>query len=490
MDSSLSKFDPRVSADFLLTPKAEDQTFDRKSARIDPMHLAETLVAMANADGGVIAIGVRNRQFEDIDDLGKEKQNELVQASINFTQPMVRVMPEYINVPLANWQMGKILLLHVEQSETVHKTVKDEVFLRIGDESRKLKFEERLQLEYDRGLREYETTPIPHCTVEDLDYELMNQWAQKLRFDGDPLRLLVARGLATGDNESLRLSVAGILLFAKLPTTFLPSARVRFIRYEGVKAETGPRMNVTKEITIEGPLPRMITEAISAIKSQLREFSGLDPATGIFESVPEYPEFAWQEGLVNAIMHRAYNVQGMDIQVRMFDDRLEIESPGRLPGLVRLTNIKDVRFSRNPRIARVLNTFGYVKEFGEGVNRIFEEMRLFHLDDPEYQETNFSVLLILKNNIIIRRLRRIARVGALVSEDNWKALSSDERKALESAYANRRINTKEFAEIIGRSRNYARKILDGLAHQGFLEVVSTSPTDPSRHYRLVINELP
>lgn len=287
-------------------------------------------------------------------------------------------------------------------------------------------------------------------------------------------------------NGALRAS--GVLLFAKSPTSFFPNARLRFIRYEGVKAETGSRMNVTIEIVIDEPLPKMIPSAWEAINAQLRSFNALNPQTGTFESMPEYPEFAWQEGVVNAVTHRAYNIQGSDIQVRMFDDRLETESPGKLPGLVRLTNIKQVRFSRNPRIAQVLNAFGYVKEFGEGVNRIFDEMRLFHLDDPTYEETDSSVRLILKNNVFIRRIRRVARVGTLVDKNQWKVLSGEERKALEIAYMQRRIYTKDFANLLGRSRHVARKILDGLVDQGFLEAIGTAPTDPRRHYQLAVAE--
>lgn len=234
--------------------------------------------------------------------------------------------------------------------------------------------------------------------------------------------------------------------------------------------------------------PSRFQEATDVIAAQLRSFSSLNPQTGKFETIPEHPEFAWQEGLVNAVTHRAYNIQGTDIQVRMFDDRLEIESPGKLPGLVRLTNMKDVRFSRNPRIAQVLNAFGYVREFGEGVNRIYEEMRLFHLDEPEYEETDFTVKLTLKNNIVMRRLRRSARISALVTENEWRALSAEQRKALELAYTQQRVYTREFAEAIGRTRITARKILEDLVERGLLESVGTAPTDPTRHYRLVTDD--
>lgn len=350
-----------------------------------------------------------------------------------------------------------------------------------------LTLEQHLQLQYEQSAQAYEIQDVQECTRNDIDLDLVQQWAEHLGYSGDPWDLLVARGLVSATTGTPR--VAGVLLFAGNPTMFFPNARIRFIRYDGHKAETGTRMNVTKESVIEAPLPRAIAKATDIIGAQLRSFSALNPQTGKFETVPEYPEFAWKEGLVNAVTHRAYNIQGTDIQVRMFDDRLEIESPGKLPSLVQLTNIKDVRFSRNARIAQVLNTFGYVREFGEGVNRIFEEMNLLHLDEPEYEETDFTVKLTLKNNIIMRRLRHSARISTLVSEDQWQALSDEERKALELAYMQQRVYTREFAEAIGRTRMTARKILDDLVSRGLLESVGTAPTDPTRHYRLATDDL-
>ena len=86
-------------------------------------------------------------------------------------------------------------------------------------------------------------------------------------------------------------------------------------------------MNVVKQEYIEGPIPTVIEKAKEIMKAQLREFTGLNPLNGKFTTVPEYPEFAWLEGIVNAITHRSYNIQGDDIKIKMFDDRLEISSP-------------------------------------------------------------------------------------------------------------------------------------------------------------------
>ena len=100
----------------------------------------------------------------------------------------------------------------------------------------------------------------------------------------------------------------------------------------------------------------------------------------------------------------------------MFDDRLEISSPGKLPNIVTLENIKETRYSRNPKIARVLTEFGWVRELNEGVKRIYKDMEMYFLDEPEYSMPYNNVLLILKNNIVMRRLRKKTWVENVFNE--------------------------------------------------------------------------
>ena len=171
----------------------------------------------------------------------------------------------------------------------------------------------------------------------------------------------------------------------------------------------GTQMNIVKDVNIEKPILRIIDDAKKFIATQLREFTALNPETGMFQSVPEYPEFAWLEGIVNAVTHREYGMSGRYIKVSMFDDRLEIESPGKLPNIVNIENIQTTRYSRNPRIARVLTEFGWVRELNEGVKRIYSDMSAVYLEPPVYSEPEQSVKLTLKNNIEMRTMRQIIR---------------------------------------------------------------------------------
>lgn len=153
--------------------------------------------------------------------------------------------------------------------------------------------------------------------------------------------------------------------------------------------------------------------------------------------------------------HRGYNIHGENIRIMMFDDRLEILSPGKFPNVVNKFNIREVRYSRNPRMPRALTELGWVRELNEGVKRIYTEMNQLFLDAPVYDDPNHTVLLVLKNNIVTRR-RRTERINALIS-GAWPSLSQDEKKAIEIAFAKGRVTTRELMEVTDRKCAFSKK---------------------------------
>lgn len=142
----------------------------------------------------------------------------------------------------------------------------------------------------------------------------------------------------------------------------------------GIDTKSGAEHNVVKDIRFEYNIPGMINNVKKFLKDTLKDYFFLDIETGRFNKVPEYPEEAWLEGVVNALCHRSYNVQGNTIYIKHFDDRLEISNSGPLPAQVNVDNIKTERYSRNPRIARVLEDMGFVRQLNEGVLRIYQSI--------------------------------------------------------------------------------------------------------------------
>lgn len=123
----------------------------------------------------------------------------------------------------------------------------------------------------------------------------------------------------------MQISSAAILLFGKNPQLYFPRARVRFIRYEGTEERVWTQMNVIKDVIFEGNILKMITDAVAYPDTQIKEKTYLGE-DGLFVTEEEYPKFVRQEIIVNAVTHRDYSIRGTDIQIKMFDDRIVVES--------------------------------------------------------------------------------------------------------------------------------------------------------------------
>lgn len=375
----------------------ERSSFDRKSARIDAKALAVTMIAFANADGGVIAVGVEDDGTITGIDKYTPNVNELLRAPFDFCKPSVRVETERLACTNKDGEPDHILLIEVLQSSDLHANQADEVFFRVGDKSKKLSFDDRLQLMYAKGTRYFEDSPVADAAMADLDLAFVQKYIEKIGYRKSAEEyLLENKGFVSERSGRQEVSAAAMLLFGKHTERFFPRARIRFVRYEGIEAKVGAEMNVIKDVTFDGRILQVTEKALDFVRSQIKErtYLGTDAR---FVTEPEYPEFAWKELIVNAVAHRDYSIRGTDIQIKMFDDRLTVESPGTLPGIVRLNNMRQVHFSRNPKIAQFLHEYEYVQEFGEGVDRLYEEMEAAGLPQPEYKAESFMLYATIRN---------------------------------------------------------------------------------------------
>ena len=362
----------------------EMQVFDRKSVNIAPKVLAIPIIAFANADGGTVAIGIsdKTRRIEGVD-YDIQKLNELLRVPFDFCVPTVKVEIEKVQCIDFKGRENHVLLMHIEPSMEVHANQADEVFMRVGDKSKKLAFEERMQLMYDKGERFFEDKPVPETDIEDIDLAFVEKYIAQIGYSKTAMEYLREnKGFIKEKNGKVQISSAAILLFGKNPQLYFPRARVRFIRYEGTEERVGTQMNVIKDVIFEGNILKMITDAVAYLDTQIKEKTYLGE-DGLFVTEEEYPKFVRQEIIVNAVTHRDYSIRGTDIQIKMFDDRIVVESPGKLPGLVKTDNIRHTHFSRNPKIAEFLKVYSFVKEYGEGVDRMCKELEAVGLQDPE-----------------------------------------------------------------------------------------------------------
>ena len=485
-----SQFQSFLTLDYIVK-QPENKLFDRKSAKIKVADLASIISAFANAEGGTIVIGIddKTKELEGIDFLGDDQVNNLIAAPKDVCLPMPQYKEEFLHIVNNKGKGDRLLLLHIEAStEQVIRTINGSTYLRVADRTKELKGDDLRNLEYSKSVRHYEDECHPDATIADLDTELLDTYREKLHAEALSYeKLLKARGFIKQQGSRKKLTNAAVLLFAKNIIQFYPNCRIRFIRYDGTKARTGVDINIIRDYSIELPILKIIQSAKDFIGSQLREFTALDQNTGKFQIVPEYPEFAWLEGIVNAVTHREYAMTGRYILVSMYDDRLEIESPGKLPSIVTVDNIKETRYSRNPRIARLLTDFGWVRELNEGVKRIYSDMEKFFLDDPIYSEPEQSVRLVLKNNIVMRNLRRKDRAVEYVGENVWRQMDSVDREILAYMASNIEASRSALAHHIKKSDGTITNHLRRLVSLGVVQP-NGSRHDPGRTYSIYKDE--
>ncbi len=443
----------------------EDQWFDRKSKRVAPRDLANDLIGMANADGGTIVVGLWKGAVEGGDE-NVQRRNAQMQAAIDFAQPPVAVKHRLVACVNGGGERDRLLVLDVSTSDVVHANSRDEVFLRVGDETRRLGFHQRQELLFDKGQASYETRLLKGVGPEALDEPLLEEYARRVRHP-DTMRLLRARGLAARGGD---LTIAGLLLFASEPQAVLPEAFVRILRYRGRERGSGAAQQLVEDIRVEGPIPRQLQAARTAIQHLQPTRRALISTSGRFGEVPLIPEDAWLEGVVNAAVHRSYSIAGDHIRVDIFDDRIEISSPGRFPGLVDLSDpLHSTRFARNPRIARICSDLHFGQELGEGIRRIFEEMRGAGLEDPVYRQTSGSVLLTLSAEPADRAL---------------DARLPDEARVIMTALRqNARLSTGEVAEALDLSRPATIRRLKAMREEGLIEWVGKGSRDPRAYWQ-------
>lgn len=446
-----------------LTDLAEDQWLERKSARISPRDLANTLIGFANADGGLVVVGLSDGEVEGTT-ANPQKRNAQLQANVDFCVPPVRAKSGLVPCLDGHGEPNELLAFEVAPGDTVHTNQRDEVFLRVGDENRKLNFHQRQELLYDKGQSSYEAGPSG-ASLESVEKDLLEGYAVALGAN-DSKGLLYARGLAV-DEE---LTIAGCLLFAEAPQAAFPEAMTRVLRFRGHERGSGARQQLVEDIKLEGPIPKQLADAKSEVK-RLQPTRRALGAGGVFEDVPLVPEDAWLEGIVNAAVHRSYSMAGDHIRVEIFDDRIEISSPGRFPGLVDLSNpLHATRFARNPRIARVCADLSLGQELGEGIRRMFEEMRHAGLTDPVYRQTSGSVELQLLAEPVDRALE--------------ERLPEQARAISRTLRLEGRMSTGDLTHALGMSRPVIQRELGMLKDAGIVEWVGKSQRDPRAYWRL------
>ena len=354
--------------------------------------ITPTLVAMANSQGGTLILGIapRTDQIVGVED-PESAVDRVLRATLVASPPLI--------IPLAQKvKIGLFTLLVVSVPRGLpHVYAYDGRFL-IREETQNQALDARSlrQMLIERGDVSFEEEIARDATLDDLDWAQVDSYVANLEvFSGlSPREVLLKRGclVKTGE-ETLRPTHAGILLFGKAPQDVLRGSEITAARFAGsAMSDTFTRED------IGGALPAQLRRAQTFLADHLRKQvqMGAEMARG---EAFEYPMEAAREIVVNAVAHRDYSIQGDGVRLYIFADRMEVTSPGGLPGPVTVDNIVDERFSRNPIVVQVLSDMGFIERLGYGIDRVIALMQEQGLPAPRFEETGGGVQVTLRSRV-------------------------------------------------------------------------------------------
>ena len=428
---------------------AEEENFflDLKSKSIAPAKLSKSVSAFSNASGGEIFIGISEETrthtrswdgFEHIEDA-----NPIFAMLDSLTGLSNYYDAVFLQHPSEN---SYVLKLTIQKTACIVFSTDNTIYRRVNAQSLPVTgIEDRYRLEQDKGIQHFEDEFLPDSTPQDaIESEVFKKFSTQMIPNVSMDKWLEKQKLLANGH----LNVAGAMLFCDEPQVMLPKrSSVKVFRYKTSEIADRDMLDNIPD-TIEGCAYDLIYKSVACVKNKIEQIKKLGSR---FETI-QYPTETLHEIITNAILHRDYSI-ATDIQIRIFDNRVEVESPGKLPGSVTVKNILESQSARNPKIVRLINKFENPpnKDVGEGLNTAFEAMNKLRLKNPEIIETESSVLVIIRH----------------------EKLASPEELVMNYLKDNKNITNKKGREITGiKSENTMKRVFYALRDQGMLEKVS------------------
>lgn len=378
-----------------LLKQEEGHFIDNKSLAIDGKGLQKIAVAFANADGGECYLGILDNKEEPILE-NRWKGADKPENFNSYLQALFEVNPT-LNVTyealFSEGYPGYVLRISVDKSSEVHKTASGKVYQRYGAQSLPITDPQKIMdLSFAKGTASFEDQMVETIKPEEIvESDGLKSFLNGYSPKTDPLDFLINQHLL--ENTTWNPTYGSVLLFYQNPSAALPRrCAVKITRYE-TREEDPEREHLSTQETIEGPLYELIHNTVNRITEIMSSIS-IWTSDGLKKA--NYPPETIWEIVTNAIIHRDYSISD-DVQILVFDNRIEVRSPGKLPGYVTVENILDARYSRNPKIVRTLNRYQDPpnKDLGEGLNTAFQKMKEWKLQNPKIQEDNNYVKVII-----------------------------------------------------------------------------------------------
>ena len=389
-----------------------------------PTDVRDTVAAMAMTDGGLIVHGVDDKRQIVGCPLSQNTQDRITRISmecgVDVQLRLVTVAGVELTITAVPAVRGRIIT-----------TPDGRLLRRIGGDSQPLRGDAMARFVREREQRTAEDEPVVTLERSAFSIEAINE---TLRAEGRPMidangiqRALADLRLAVPAPPPLdqRVLRAAVVVFANDPRDFVRGAAVQLVRRAGTGPRTGPSIERDE---CAGPLAETIACCMDFIA---RHSNGLEVVTGDRrETLPAYPPTVIREAVVNALAHRDYGLAGATVDITVWDHRVEVRSPGGLPGHITLDNMRAEHYSRNPRIMGVLKTLGYVEEYGEGVDRMFREMESRLMEPPLFEATADSVTVTLHNRVLVDVDDQVwlSQLSAELTQDEARVLVAARRQ--------------------------------------------------------------
>lgn len=426
--------------------------------------IAEALVAFANADGGEILVGVEDDSA--ISGVPHSEQD----VNILLNSPKSHI---HSSTPLSNYLANKVeinnnTVLYFQtpkSSDTVHLTTNGRCLQRKDRETVPIPPQQIIFERAEKISREFDRQFVDSATMSDLDLETINEIAELISKGLSPEKCLQQLSLAEYTPAGLKIRMGALLLFAKDITKWHPRSQVRFLKVSGTEIKAGDEYNALEMGTVRGNVISLISETWEKLRPFLVQTKLSSGA--IFETKIMYPDLACQEAIINAIAHRDYSAEGKGVEIYIFDDRLEIKSPGSLLSTVKLDDIKmgrGIHESRNALIARVLREKGFMRELGEGMVRIYTLFKKNELAPPDLISENNSFTIKLHHKSVYSSEQKI-----WLEEFKDDNLNPNEKSVVLLGYGGSQISADDIWNAVGivDTEDY-RKLVYSLQIKGIL----------------------
>ncbi len=443
-----------IDAFWSLFGRLEHEQLDFK--RGVPDDVRDTIAAMAMTHGGLIVHGVDDRRNVVGCPLSQNTQDRITriafECGVDVQVREVVVGERKLTICAVPAVRGRIVT-----------TPDGRLLRRVGGDAQPLRGDALARFVSERQHRAGEDQPLVVAQASAFDLGAVNR---VLTADGRTavgedrmVRALADLGVAVAAPPPLEPSVlrAAAVLFAREPRDFIRGAAVQLVRRSGVGPGPGP--SAARE-ECSGPLAETVDCCLRFIDRHTRR---VEAVAGLRrETLPEYPRAALREAVVNALAHRDYGLDGATVDVTVWDDRIEVRSPGPLPGHITVANMRDEHYSRNPRIMRVLKTMRLVEEYGEGVDRMYREMESRLLEPPLFEATSSSVTVTLRNRCLVDVEDQVWLT--LLGQQNH--LTTNERRTLVAVRRNGAVTPRELRRMLPDAD--ARALLAGAVAKGLL----------------------